>query len=175
MTSRASRFSIAGATLALAAAMWLPPTSVAADGLLQRFVGSWVGRGQIVLEPGGQPRRAFCRIKGTLAEDGRVLQQSGRCAAGEDTRSISARVVSQGGDFYAGNWDAGMGSSQVSGTAQGNGLNLVLESGGGIPEGASPTITLTFGQSDAYKMEMTGVDPNRGRFKVGDIVFEREN
>ncbi|ESR22850.1 hypothetical protein [Lutibaculum baratangense] len=169
---RRGTLAAAAATLAVGATLAAPAQ---ADPLLQRFEGQWVGRGEVVMEPGGQPRSAFCRISAKLAQDGTVLEQSGRCAAGEDTRRISARVVAQGGDFYAGSWDAGMGSAQVSGTAQENLLNLVLESGGGIPEGASPTITLRFGQSGAYVMEMTGVDPNRGRFDVGRIVFEREN
>ncbi len=168
------RRTLAACLVAGSAATLAAPPAGAADALLQRFVGDWVGRGEVRLEPGGEPRRAFCRISSHLADDGRVLEQSGRCAAGEDTRRISARVVSQGGTFYAGSWDAGMGAAQVSGTADGNQLHLVLQSGGGIPEGASPTITLTFGQSGAYKMEMTGVDPNRGRFKVGEIVFQHD-
>lgn len=164
---------LAAAALATGALAATSAPTTAADGLLQAFVGKWEGRGQIFMEPGADPRSAFCRVTGQVSQNGEVLEQQGRCAAGEDTRSITARVEHQGGGFYVGDWDAGFGTSRVSGTADGNRIELVVSSGGGIPQGASPTITLTVGR-DAYIMEMTGVDPNVGRFNVGKIAFTKE-
>ncbi len=105
----------------------LMPTLVQADdALLSKLVGEWTGRGTIKLKPGSEPERVFCKVTNTLLDDGKTLDQKGRCSLASSSGRIDGEIRADGGGKYSGTLAslASRGPATLAGT--GNSSRLVL-------------------------------------------------
>jgi hypothetical protein len=153
----------------------LPGTMVAAadDTLLARFVGDWTGRGTAKLAESADPERIFCRLSNTLIDDGKTLQQRGRCGVANNTGIVDGTIEALGNGRYAGTLRslASRGAATVTGVASGGKLVLTAEfidARTGDP--AVSTTVLTPG-NDGYRMSSTRTAPDGGDYAESDIVF----
>jgi hypothetical protein len=141
---------------------------VAQDSYLASFAGTWVGQGSLKLE-GGQGREAvYCRITSQLSPDGSTLQQNGRCAAGERSRTLAGTLIYDSmRNIVSGSWRSGPERAEVSGRRQGDRLVLQLRGRADDARG-NATVTLDPASSGRYRMTVSGGDG------AGEIDFRRQ-
>ena len=98
----------------------------AADALFEQLAGEWIGKGTGVQRSGAPSEKVYCRITNEIAEDGAVLKQSGRCAIGNDTGTLSGHIRSLGRERYDGSLTSPVmaGPATITGTGDGRGLGL---------------------------------------------------
>ena len=75
--------------LACAVVLLASPVQAQPEPYLARFAGTWVGQGSLRLERENAREAVYCRITSQLSPDGTMLQQNGRCAAGERSRTLA--------------------------------------------------------------------------------------
>lgn len=144
----------------------------AQESYLARFAGTWIGQGSLRLDGDGQGKSAreavYCRITSQLSPDGTTLQQRGRCAAGERSRSLVGTLVYDAArNTVSGSWSGGPERAEVSGRRQGDRLVLQLRGSAGDARG-NATITLDPASSGRYRMTVSGGDG------AGEIDFRLE-
>ncbi len=66
------------------------------------MAGEWVGRGMMRQNAEAAPERVYCRVTNSLDEAGTTLTQKGRCAVGNNTATISGRIVAEPDGTYSG-------------------------------------------------------------------------
>lgn len=154
--------------LVVAAALAVPHAAQAQpEPYLARFAGTWIGQGSLKLERENAREAVYCRITSQLSPDGSTLQQSGRCAAGERSRTMTGVLVYDSArNAVSGNWAGGATDrAEVSGRRQGDRLVLQLRANTGYARGA---ITLDPVSTGRYRMTISGEAGG------GEIDFRRQ-
>lgn len=136
---------------------------------LARFAGTWIGQGSLKLERENAREAVYCRITSQLSPDGTTLQQNGRCAAGERSRTIAGTLLYDAArNAVSGNWAGGATDrAEVSGRRQGDRLVLQLRGGAADARG-NATVTLDPASSGRYRMTVSGGEG------AGEIDFRRQ-
>jgi hypothetical protein len=143
-------------------------TAFAQDHYLSRFAGTWIGQGSLKLERENAREAVYCRITSQLSPDGATLQQNGRCAAGERSRTIAGTLVYDSArNSVSGNWSGGPERADVSGRRQGDRLVLQLRGSAGDARG-NATVTLDPSANGRYRMTVSGGEG------AGEIDFRRQ-
>jgi len=157
----------AARALLIAAALSMPHAAQAQpEPYLARFAGTWVGQGSLKLDRENAREAVYCRITSLLSPDGSTLQQTGRCAAGERSRTIAGVLVYDSArNAVSGSWSGGPERAEVSGRRQGDRLVLQLRGSAGDARGA---ITLDPVSSGRYRMTISGGEGG------GEIDFRRQ-
>jgi len=157
----------------------LAGTTVAAaadDAFLVRLVGEWTGRGTMRTSPAADPERVYCKIANTLTEDGRALQQKGRCSLASNSGPIDGTIAAMGSNLYGGSLNslASKGPATIAGSANGNRLELnaeFVDTFSGKPARSVIAIEL---MASGYRLTSTRVDPGSGSsWKASEIVFSK--
>lgn len=145
-----------------------PPVLAQPEPYLARFAGTWVGQGSLRLERENAREAVYCRITSQLSPDGTTLQQNGRCAAGERSRTIAGTLLYDSArNTVSGSWSGGPERADVSGRRHGDRLVLQLRGSAGDARG-NATITLDPASSGRYRMTVSGGDG------AGNIDFRRQ-
>lgn len=155
--------------LALACALTAAhPVHAQSEPYLARFAGIWVGQGSLRLERENAREAVYCRITSRLSPDGTTLQQNGRCAAGERSRTIAGTLLYDSAhNTVSGNWSGGPERAEVSGRRQGDRLVFQLRGNAGDARG-SAIVTLDPASSGRYRMTISGEAGG------GEIDFRRQ-
>jgi hypothetical protein len=154
--------------LHVAAACLFAMPANAQDHYLARFAGTWIGQGSLKLERENAREAVYCRITSQLSPDGSTLQQNGRCAAGERSRTIAGTLLYDSArNTVSGSWSGGPEHADVSGRRQGDRLVLQLRGSAGDARG-NATVTLDPASAGRYRMTVSGGDG------AGEIDFRRQ-
>lgn len=154
--------------LACAVVLLASPVQAQPEPYLARFAGTWVGQGSLRLERENAREAVYCRITSQLSPDGTMLQQNGRCAAGERSRTLAGTLLYDSArNTVSGSWSGGPERADVSGRRQGDRLVLQLRGSAGDARG-NATITLDPASSGRYRMTVSGGDG------AGEIDFRRQ-
>jgi hypothetical protein len=153
----------------IAAVLTLPQAAQAQpEPYLARFAGTWIGQGSLKLERENAREAVYCRITSQLSPDGTTLQQNGRCAAGERSRTIAGTLVYDSArNSVSGNWSGGPERADVSGRRQGDRLVLQLRGSASDARG-NATVTLDPSANGRYRMTVSGGEG------AGEIDFRRQ-
>jgi hypothetical protein len=146
----------------------LAPRSAAADSYLAHFAGTWVGQGALRPSSGAAQETVYCRITAELSPDGTTLQQSGRCAVGEQSLPVAGVLVyDPPRGAVAGSWRGREGPVNIAGHRRDNRLVMQLKY---KVEGrdASTTMTLEPVSDSRYRMLLAGSDGK------GEVEFRRQ-
>jgi len=95
------RLSLAIMALALSGAQ-----AFAADTVLEKFVGSWIGHGKYWSSPDAKPELVYCKIANTLADGGNSLEQQGRCAVASHSGPVKGLIKASGAGVYVGSLES---------------------------------------------------------------------
>lgn len=149
----------------------------AADALLEGLTGEWIGKGTGVQSTGSPSEKVYCRITNTLAEEGAVLAQEGRCAFGNDTGRLSGEIRALGGGRYDGTMTSPVmrGAAAIAGTGGDKQLDLEAtyqDSKTGHP--VRSVITLTVLADGQYRMVTEATDLATGALaQSSNLLFVR--
>lgn len=149
---------------------------LAADALLGKLVGDWTGRGTMKLKPNSEPEQVYCKITNTLAEDGKTLQQSGRCALTSTSGRIDGTITAEGGGRYSGTLSslASKGPATLSGKSTAGRIDLdanFVDSLTGQPTTSVTTIEIA---SDGYRLSSSRINPADGKpYTASSITFTK--
>jgi len=144
------------------------PVHAQPEPYLARFTGTWIGQGSLRLEGKDAREAVYCRITSHLTADGTTLQQNGRCAAGERSRTIAGTLIYDSArNAVTGSWSGGPERAEVSGRRQGDRLVLQLRGSAGDARG-NATVTLDPSSSGRYRMTVSGGEG------AGEIDFRRQ-
>jgi len=104
----------------------VPAAQAADDPLLSRLEGTWIGQGSYKQSASAAQERIYCRITNTLVQNGKALQQRGRCSVASGSGSIDGTITAKGGGSYSGeiNSLASVGPATLSGSGSGNRLTM---------------------------------------------------
>jgi hypothetical protein len=141
-----------------------PAAALADDALLAKLVGDWTGRGTIKLKPDSAPERVFCKVTNTLLEDGRTLDQKGRCSLASSSGRIDGEIKAAGGGRYSGTLAslASRGPATLAGTGTASRLDLdasFVDALTGQPDTSVTTIELVSG---GYRLTTVRKNPATG-------------
>ena len=147
----------------------LAPRAAAADGFLARFAGTWIGQGAVRQTEDAAREAVYCRVTAELSPDGSKLQQSGRCAVGDQSRRVKGTLIyDEARRLVTGSWSGVReGPVQVSGQRRNDRLVMQLKyklKG----DDASSSMTLETISDGRYRMSVAGPE---GR---GEIEFLRQ-
>lgn len=112
----------AGFALAVGAPTWAEDESPFA-----KLSGRWLGGGRLGIKEGGT-ERVKCRVTYVLAEQGRQVRQTIRCAA--DSGSVEVQsIVSHNAGTLSGSWKelSRNWSGELTGTANANGFKVAIK------------------------------------------------
>jgi hypothetical protein len=151
----------------LLAAVLASPAQAQPEPYLARFAGTWIGQGSLKLERENAREAVYCRITSQLSPDSSTLQQNGRCAAGERSRTMTGVLVYDSArNTVSGDWAGGATErAEVWGRRQGDRLILQLRANTGDARGA---ITLDPVAAGRYRMTISGEAGG------GEIDFRRQ-
>jgi hypothetical protein len=149
-----------------------------ADALLEQLAGEWIGKGTGVRRPGAPSESIYCRIANEIVEDGAVLEQSGRCALGNDTGTLSGQIRSLGGGRYDGTMTSPVmrGAAAIAGTGGGRRLELKAvyeDSKTGRP--TRSVVSLRVIADGQYRMVTQASDAATGEpVQSSELLFRRQ-
>ncbi|MEJ0013322.1 MAG: hypothetical protein WDM94_12010 [Bauldia sp.] len=166
------------AILAAALISLMPAAALAADdALLAKLVGEWTGRGMIVVKPGSDPERVFCKLTNTLKDDGKTLDQKGRCSLASSSGRIDGEIRADGGGKYSGTLAslASRGPASLAGTGNASRLDLnasFIDTLTGQPDTSVNTIEVLPG---GYRLSTVRKDPRTGAsYASSTITFSAD-
>lgn len=160
---------LAAALIALA-----PTTALADDALLAKLVGEWIGRGTMQLLPNVPPEPVSCKVTNTLQENGRTLDQKGRCALTSSSSRIDGDITADGAGKYSGTLEslASRGPATLAGTGTASRLDLnasFVDALTGQPDTSVTTIEVLPG---GYRLSTVRKDPKTGAsYNSSTITF----
>jgi len=150
----------------------------AADALFDRLAGEWIGKGTGVQRSDAPSEKVYCRIANEIADGGALLKQSGRCAIGNDTGTLSGHIRSLGRGRYDGSMTSPVmaGSAAIAGTGDGRRLNLEADyedSKTRRPTKAAITVRLL--ADGQYRMVTKAADAATGEpVQSSELLFVRQ-
>lgn len=146
--------------------------------MLEKLAGEWIGKGTGIPRPGAPAERVYCRIENVSVGDGAVLEQSGRCAIGNDTGRLDGQIRSLGDGRYDGTLSspAMSGAAEIAGTGDRGGLDLVaVYQDKRTRRTTKSAISLRLVDGDRYAMISKARDAATGEpVQSSDIVFQRQ-
>jgi len=149
-----------------------------ADAVLEQLAGEWVGRGTGSARPGAPQEKVYCRITNTSAGNGAVLEQSGRCAVGNDTGALSSRIRALGGGRYEGTMSSPVmsGQARITGTGSSRGLDLEAVYEDSATHNRVKAVTsLRILDKDRYRMVTKATDLSTGGpVQSSEVLFSRQ-
>jgi hypothetical protein len=80
--------------------------AVAADAVLAKFAGNWIGRGKYWSSPGAKPELVYCKISNSLVKNGSALEQKGRCAVASNSGPVKGLISATGDGTYKGSLES---------------------------------------------------------------------
>ncbi|MHA1549291.1 MAG: hypothetical protein ACTSU0_03125 [Alphaproteobacteria bacterium] len=146
----------------------------AEDKFLAQLVGDWVGNGTMRAAADAAPERILCRVTNRLVDDGRALEQSGRCGVASNTGTFSGKITARGANRYEGRLDslAADGPITLEGRSRGGALVFRTEFTDirtGDP--AVATTVMSILPSGGYRLTSRRDDPGGTEYGESDIVF----
>lgn len=154
-----------------------PAAALADDALLTKLVGGWTGRGTIKLKPDTEPERVFCKVTNTLLEDGKTLDQKGRCSLASSSGRIDGEIRADGGGKYSGTLAslASRGPAALVGTGNASRLDLdasFIDTFTHEPDTSITTIEVLPG---GYRLSTVRKDPKTGAgYTSSTITFSAD-
>ena len=152
--------------------------ALAADTLLQRLAGDWIGRGVYLRNGAADPEPVYCRLSNELAADGVTLNQRGRCAITDTSAGMEVTITALGDGKYTGHGNGiGLGSrgqATLTGTGTADRLELTAElvdTATGDTETAIATME-TAGDGYRLRIERAVPEPD-GSVIATEIAFTR--
>lgn len=165
---------IAGAGIVLAIGM--TTASSAADELLSRLQGDWIGQGTVRMSPSAEPERIYCKIANKLVDGGQALEQKGRCAVATNSGRLRGKIAAKGQGRYAGSLDSPQtrGPAVLAGRAEDGRIVLSADFVDRFSKQPSHSfIHLIVGDGGAYRLVSDMAIPGTDRrFETGDILFK---
>ena len=153
----------------------LPGTlaDAADDALLARFVGDFIGEGAVKLAESTEPERIRCRLANTLIDDGKTLQQRGRCGVANNTGIVDGAIKAVGNGRYEGTLRslASRGAATVTGVASGGNLVLTAEFIDARTGDPAVSTTVLAPGDDGYRMSSTRTAPDGTDYAESTIEF----
>jgi len=149
-----------------------------ADALLEQLAGEWIGKGTGIQRPGAPSESLYCRIASEIVEDGAALEQTGRCALGNDTGALQVRIRALAGGLYDGTMTspAMRGAAAIAGTGGGRRLELEAvyeDSKTGRP--IRSLVSLSVIADGQYRMVTRASDAATGEpGQSSDVLFRRQ-
>lgn len=145
------------------------PDAVAADGFLAHFAGTWIGQGALRPSEDAAREAVYCRVTAELSPDGSRLQQSGRCAVGDQSRRVNGVLIyDEARRLVTGSWSgAREGPVEVVGQRRNDRLVMQLKYKRKDTD-ATSSMTLQTISDGRYRMVVAGPE---GR---GEIEFRRQ-
>jgi len=154
------------------------PALAADDPLLSRLEGEWIGQGTVQKGPAAEPERIYCKIANKLVDQGRALEQKGRCAVATNSGRLRGKIASLGQGRYEGSLDSPQtkGPAVLAGRAEADRIFLSADFVDRFSrQPAHSFISLHVGDGGAYRLVTDMAIPGSDkRFQTGDILFERE-
>jgi hypothetical protein len=149
------------------------PALAADDPILSRLAGQWSGRGTYQAGADAAPERVICKITNTLVQNGRALQQSGRCSISSGSSGVSGLITAAGGGRYTGTITsmASDGPASFTGTGSGGRLTLNMSFTDGqthAPAKATSTMAIS---GSGYHLTTTRRDGGKN-WTSNDITFK---
>ena len=154
-----------------------PAAALGDDALLTKLVGEWTGRGTIKLKPDSAPERVFCKVTNTLLDDGKTLDQKGRCSVASSSGRIDGEIKAGGGGKYSGTLAslASRGPASLVGTGNASRLDLnasFVDTFTGQPDTSITTIEVLPG---GYRLSTVRKDPKTGAsYASSTITFSAD-
>jgi hypothetical protein len=154
----------------LAALLAAPAAHAADDPLLSRLAGSWVGQGTYKQNAGAKEERIYCRITNTLVQNGKALQQRGRCSVASNSGSVDGTITANGGGSYSGQLNslASIGPAKLSGSGSGNRLTMNMTFTDALTKKAVSAVSTTTLSGSGYRLTTRRQD---GGWTGSDISF----
>lgn len=147
--------------------------ALAADPILARMAGNWVGHGFARATPDGTREPAYCKTANVL--DGDSLTQTGRCAFGPDSGKFTSRLTALGEGRYEGASESPLveGATSVTGTVSDGRLILISR---GVSKKSGEIIeaetTIKVDGESTYTMLTRSKDPETGNwFEYVELIF----
>lgn len=158
----------------LAAIVVAQPALAADDPILSRLAGDWVGRGTYQQSADAAQERVLCRITNTLVQNGKALQQRGRCSVSSGSGAITGLITATGGGRYTGTIDsmATDGPANLSGSGSGGRLTLNMSFVDGQTHAPAKSVTTMTLSGSGYRLVSTRRDGGKS-WTPTDITFKK--